>query len=328
MSLELDPLALNFENLLLSPLGALYFAGWRGYEATYSLGFKKPYEAKVPVICVGNLIVGGSGKSPTVLAMLRYLRQLGNPVIVGCSGYGSPGSREATIAPEGPLDPARWGDEPAMLRWLDPDIPLVIGRNRVFAAQLVEQKFPDHILLMDDGLQHKPLKKDLSILLDPPYVRNGMCLPAGPYREPRSNRSNFDLLLPGEQFDLVRESEGFYSPDLDKVEIPTNFAVQTITAIARAWRFQRSLEGLGVNVVAGTMRPDHDPLTDPNLFKSLDPKIPIACTAKDWVKIRQHPQQVAYQFYIVREKVLITPEDTFLQYLTQRLNEIRTAKES
>jgi tetraacyldisaccharide 4'-kinase len=328
MSLELDPYSLDLENLVLSPLGALYFVGWKGYEATYKLGFKKPYLSKVPVVCVGNLIVGGSGKSPTVLAMLGYLRRLGNPVIVGCSGYGSPASKDATIAPTGALDPAKWGDEPAMLRWLDPDVPLVIGRNRVLAAKLVEQEFPDHILLMDDGLQHKPLKKDLSILLDPPYVRNAMCLPSGPYREPRSNRSRFDLLLPGERFDLNRESLGFFSPELDSVNLPKEMAIQTITAIARAWRFQRALEGLGMHVIGGIMRRDHDPLTEPNLFSSLDPKIPIVCTAKDWVKLRQHPARTAYHFYILREKVTITPEDTFLQYLTERLNEIRTAKKS
>ncbi|MFX8929914.1 tetraacyldisaccharide 4'-kinase, partial [Acinetobacter baumannii] len=84
------------------------------------------------------------------------------------------------MAPDGPLDPAGWGDEPAMFRWLLPDVPLVVGRRRVLAAELVHQHFPKAVLVMDDGFQHLPVKKHIQILLDDPTPKNSRCLPAGP----------------------------------------------------------------------------------------------------------------------------------------------------
>ncbi|HVL40476.1 MAG TPA: tetraacyldisaccharide 4'-kinase, partial [Fimbriimonadaceae bacterium] len=196
---------------LLTPLSWLYTLGWQSYLGMYRLGLKRPQEPHRPVLCVGNLVVGGSGKSPLVLHLARLLRNLGQDVVVSASGYGSPRAAGASVAPDGPLDPAEWGDEPAMLRWLQPDLPIVVGRRRVLAAQLVARSWPGSVMLMDDGFQHLPLHKHLTLLLDPD-IPNSQTLPAGPYREPRVNRSRADLVLPG-AFRVQRRSLRFVDPE-------------------------------------------------------------------------------------------------------------------
>src|ERR1022692_4001728 len=103
--------------ILLTPASWLYAFGWEAYASTYRLGLKRPKEAHRPVICIGNLVVGGSGKTPATLAVAQLLLDMGEPIVLSVSGYGSPRSEAASIAPMGPLPAAKWGDEPAMVRW-------------------------------------------------------------------------------------------------------------------------------------------------------------------------------------------------------------------
>src|ERR1700740_2610619 len=162
--------------IFLAPISFLYALGWRSYLALYQLGLKKPSEPHKPVVCVGSLQVGGSGKTPLTLYLAALLRKLGYEVAIGCSGYGCPASEAAKIAPDGPLKASEWGDEPAMIRELLPEVPLIVGRRRVLAAKLCHASFPNSVLLMDDGFQHLPLQKHLSLLAMPPR-KNQRCLP-------------------------------------------------------------------------------------------------------------------------------------------------------
>src|SRR5579885_1414322 len=182
--------------IALTPLSWLYAAGWQGYLTIYRFGWKKAKAPHHPVVCIGNLKAGGTGKSPVTRYVADVLSSLQRQVVISCSGYGAPRSEAATLTPKGPLDAREWGDEAAMLRAFLPDTPLIVGRDRVEAAKICNKTHPDAVLLLDDGFQHLPLAKDLTILLDPP-AENGHCLPAGPYREPRRNRSRADLVLPG-----------------------------------------------------------------------------------------------------------------------------------
>ena len=97
----------------LWPLSVLYAFGWRAYRAVYDLGLKTAREPHRPIVCIGNLTVGGSGKTPVAIHVVELLRELGFEVAISCSGYGSPASQEATVAPEGNMSARDWGDEPA-----------------------------------------------------------------------------------------------------------------------------------------------------------------------------------------------------------------------
>lgn len=292
----------------LTPLSWLYAGGWQAYLLTYRLGLKQAQAPHRPVLCVGNLQAGGSGKSPLVRHLVEVLREMGQEVVVSCSGYGAPRAEAATLAPEGDMDAAEWGDEPAMLRMQIPDLPLVVGRRRVLAASLVHESHPNAVMLMDDGFQHLPLRKTLSIVLDPLDPPNRRCLPAGPYREPRQNRARADLVLPG-PFRVVEEG-----PTLDE-PWPREFAV--LCALGQPARFLASLPH---PPVLTRLLPDHDPLTEGNLFDGMDPALPVVVTAKDWVKLRARPDIAARRVLVARHAVRVELAAEFRAWLAERLD--------
>lgn len=273
----------------LTPASWLYGLGWRAYVACYRLGLKKPSRPHSPVICVGNLVVGGSGKTPVTVFLARHLISKGRRVVISASGYGSPASEAAAVAPEGLLDPAVWGDEPALLREELPDVPLIVGRRRVLAAELCHKHFPDAVMLMDDGLQHLPLGRDLNLVIDPPGS-NRRCLPAGPYREPKGSfaavRGRIVFIRSARA-----ERNGRAEPELTVTYSDLEFSgpkpakANVLCALGNPSGFVASVRDSGVELARVSCLPDHDPLTGP-VFEDMDPSIPVVVTLKDWVKLR------------------------------------------
>ena len=298
----------------LLPLSGLYAVGWEVYLATYRLGLKKAAHPHRRILCVGNLVSGGSGKSPVTLHVAQVLRELGHEVVISASGYGSPRAEAATLAPEGPLSAKEWGDEPAMIRWLLPDVPLVVGRRRVLAAELVAQHHPEAVMLMDDGFQHLPLRKDLSLILDDPNPRNRWCLPAGPYREGRWNRRRADAVLPG-RFQIETEPLRFLRPDGSEVSKPERMAA--LCALGQPERFFVALGGPEPAIAL----PDHDPMDAGTLLERLPRDRPTVVTAKDWVKLRERSDVGEREFLIARHAVRIEPATEFRAWLERRLDE-------
>jgi len=309
------PDRLDFRAVVLSPLAALYCLGWIAYESMYRFGIKKAKRPHPRVICIGNLVVGGMGKTPVTIEMAKILTELGHKVVISCSGYGAPRSREATLAPSGILDAREWGDEAAVMRSYLPDIDLVVGRNRVIAAEIAHKTAPDSILVLDDGYQHLPLAKNLVILLEAKKPANPLCLPAGPYRQPRSARSRADLVLPG-HFSLVRESvvDASLASEIEKGAI-----VQILTSIANPYAFLLQLENAGLKIGFVNAMKDHDPLDSRYLFDGFDPNLPIVVTMKDWVKLQNRTDLDQWQFRVVRESVAIAPRDEFIEWLQARI---------
>jgi len=312
----------RFVRALLTPLSWLYAAGWQTYLFGYRIGLKKPKAPHQPIICVGNLTTGGSGKTPTTLYIAGILKSLGREVVIGCSGYGSPHSEEASIAPSGSLDAKEWSDEAAMMRWLLPDVPLIVGRNRVRAAELCEENFPDAVLLMDDGFQHMPLKKDLTVVLDPP-TENKHCIPAGPYREPHRNLNRASLVLPG-SFAVHFEIADFLDRSGRQVELVGE--VNVLCALGNPHLFLNDLKQRGLGIRAYKLLPDHDPLQMGNLFDTFDLQLPIVVTAKDWVKLRSRADLDGRQILIARQTAKIEPEEEFKAWLSRKLHELSKEK--
>ncbi|MEZ0327744.1 MAG: tetraacyldisaccharide 4'-kinase, partial [Fimbriimonas sp.] len=295
----------------LLPLSALYSLGWQTYLGLYNLGLKRASEPHKPVIVVGNLSVGGSGKTPVTLCLAKLLLSMGRRVVIGCSGYGSPRSEAATLAPAGPLDPAEWGDEPAMIRWLLPEVPLVVGRRRVMAAELVHEAYPGSVLLMDDGFQHLPLKKHVSLLVEADEAVSQLCLPAGPNREPARNRRRADKViwtdvvgLRGCSPRVIRLPHRFVTPELVEVQLSRATA---LCALGQPRRFLGELKR-ELELVNPLVLPDHDPLTSGTLLQRLPPDLPVVVTAKDWVKLRHRADVGSRQFVIALQEVQIELE--------------------
>ena len=305
---------------VLTPASWLYALGWQSYLAIYRFGLKKAKKPHSPVVCVGNLVSGGSGKTPVTLHLVSVLRELGYEVAVSCSGYGSPASEAARVAPEGPLLASEWGDEAALFRWLLPDLPLIVGRRRVLAAQLCHERFPGALLLMDDGFQHLPLAKDFSLVLDPLRPVNTRCLPAGPYREPRGNRKRADLVLPGEF--RIEEEPGLLVDPAGEARQVDECAL--LCALGQPQKVVATLAAMGVRVAEQFLLPDHDPLTAGTLVAGLPKGRPVAVTVKDWVKLRERADVGERDFLILKHSVRIEPRNEFAAWLKRRLHGLQT----
>lgn len=303
--------------LALLPFSLLYGVGWRAYELWYRLGLKKPVHPHTPIVCIGNLQAGGMGKTPLTIAVARLLQAQGRHVVISASGYGAPHSVAAALAPDGPLRASEWGDEPALFREMLPDVPLIVGRRRVLAAEICARKFPDAVMLMDDGLQHKPLHRDVEILVDPDQVPNPFVLPAGPYREPRSNRNRFSLVLPRDY--AVTQHVELRDPHGNPRILTPGSPVQILLAIARPWRVEYTLEQMGLKVTGGRILEDHAQMNQRGLLESFDRSRPIIMTLKDWVKFREREGAELWNILILRHELAFEDSEGFSRRLGQML---------
>ncbi|MED5619036.1 tetraacyldisaccharide 4'-kinase [Ideonella sp. BN130291] len=168
--------------LALLPLTGVYAGVTRVRQGLYRLGALRSRKLPVPVVVVGNLIVGGAGKTPTVIALTRELAAAGWTPGVISRGYGR--SSDAIAPVDASSDPAEVGDEPLLIH-LRTGLPVTVGRDRVSAAAALLARHPDvDVIVSDDGLQHLRLERDLQVLVfDERGAGNGWLLPSGPLRE-------------------------------------------------------------------------------------------------------------------------------------------------
>jgi tetraacyldisaccharide 4'-kinase len=172
--------------LALAALG--YGAAMGVRSAGYSLGLIPARRLPCRVVCVGNLTVGGTGKTPTVVAVAERLRSAGRKVCVLLRGYGRAGTAPEIVSDGSDvlLDWQRAGDEAVLLSRLLPGVPVVVGGDRLKAGDLAIRRFGPDTLLLDDGFQHRRLQRDADLVLldgtDP--FGGGHLLPRGGLREP------------------------------------------------------------------------------------------------------------------------------------------------
>lgn len=302
---------------LLAPLSWLYAGGWRAYQAIYDLGLKRAKKPHDRILCVGSLLSGGAGKTPITLWLAQQLGP--DRVVLSANGYGGQKRLGAQMAPSGPLEASVWGDEPALLRWRLPETPLIVGRDRVAAAEIAAKDHPDRIMLMDDGFQHLPLEKDLSIVIDPEDLPNRFAIPAGGYREPWGpGRKRADIVLPGSGYRLVQEPPRLLAPSGGETAPPSDALL--LTAIARPWRVARIIEALGVNLIKGGLfLKDHDRMDQPGLLRGLPGEHPVIVTAKDWVKLREREDADPARFLILDHRVSVEPAEQFLRHVREAI---------
>jgi len=180
---------------LLSPLAAL--TGWhvRRRRAQYESGKRTVYRAPVPVVVVGNIYVGGTGKTPVVIATVQALRERGWTPGVVSRGYGTNVGPVPRVG-QGALNPADVGDEPALIAHAS-GAPVAVHPRRALAVQALLKQYPHtDVIVSDDGLQHLALARDVEIVVqDERGVGNARLLPAGPLREPVSRLNHVDVII-------------------------------------------------------------------------------------------------------------------------------------
>lgn len=177
----------------LLPLAWLFGALSALRRAAYARGWLRRERLPVPVVVVGNLIVGGAGKTPLTLHLVEALRRAGKHPGIISRGYGGQGE---VLGVSAASDPQRVGDEPVLLAARS-GVPVFVGRRRAEAGRALLAAHPEiDVLVCDDGLQHYALARDVEVVVsDRRGLGNGRLLPAGPLREPRSRLDTVDALV-------------------------------------------------------------------------------------------------------------------------------------
>jgi len=276
---------------LLWPISLVFGAIIAIRRCLFKVGVFEQTRLPVPVIVVGNIYVGGTGKTPLVIWLSRQLREQGFVPGVISRGYGGDASRVVEINAQ--MSPDDIGDEPLLILQRA-GVPLVVGRNRVSAARALLNAHPEvNVIISDDGLQHYALDRDIEILLfDDRGIGNGWLLPAGPLRESVTRRFDFRVLngleSVGENsfsMQLVgQHAEQLINRANTKAlkELPENLSIAAAAGIGNPERFFTMLKQLGVNVQEHIALPDHFDYSS-NPFESLKVDI-ILITEKDAVK--------------------------------------------
>jgi tetraacyldisaccharide 4'-kinase len=278
-------------SLLLFPLSLVFRAAVALRRALYRARILTTERLGVPVIVVGNLTAGGTGKTPLVLGLVGELRRRGRSPGIVSRGYGAAGGAPRAVRPGD--DPAVAGDEPVLLAERS-GAPVWIGADRPAAARALLAAHPAcDVIVCDDGLQHYRLARDFEIAVqDERGFGNGFLMPAGPLREPRGRRVdarvvNSDSARAADAFRMRLVPGGLYRVvDGAAVSVAAlaGKRLHAVAAIGDPGRFFRTLEAIG-------LRPTRHPFPDHHRYAPAELDFAdcdyVLMTEKDAVKCRR-----------------------------------------
>ena len=292
----------------------------------YRSGLLKTRRLKTLVISIGNLTVGGTGKTPLVIAMAEYLCRMGLKVGVLSRGYKGQRKEDLQWVSDGKEllgRPLEVGEEPYLIAWRLKEVPVVVGRDRYRAGQYLLERFNLDVILLDDGFQHLGLHRDIDLLVidgtlpfGPPRAR-GRLLPRGILREPLGGmrRASAILVSRMEQSDqwseITRQIRGYHpqvpvfqvffrptgligvaSSEVRDVTFLKGQAVLAFSGIGHPPSFRFFLESLGAKVVREVIFEDHHIYTREDIKKLFqtarqESVDALVTTEKDGVKVRE-----------------------------------------
>jgi tetraacyldisaccharide 4'-kinase len=253
----------------VNPLATLYGAVVGTRNGLYDRGKLRIRKLRGPVVSIGNLTVGGSGKTPFLIALGELLQQRGIAFDVLSRGYGRATRGVALVDLRGSA--REFGDEPLLIaRKLG--VPVIVGEDRYQAGQFAEQKFGAQLHLLDDGFQHRRLARDFDIVLITPSDAQDTLLPAGRLREPLSSLSRADAVvltndaipdgLPLGNQQVWRASREIIAPKL-------NHACFAFCGVARPGNFFADLASAGLTLAGTKSFADHHAYTKADVRKLL-----------------------------------------------------------
>ncbi|WP_025820594.1 tetraacyldisaccharide 4'-kinase [Shewanella marina] len=281
---------------LLWPLSWLFIVITALRKCLFACGLKPSVHLAAPVIIVGNITVGGSGKTPTVIYLIELLRQHGYRPGVISRGYGVKIDGVKAVLPGATATEV--GDEPAMIV-ARTGVPMVVGADRIAAGEQLLQQFEVDVIISDDGLQHYRLARDIELVVIDGERRlgNGMRLPAGPLREAKTRLNGVDGIIvnggraQANEYEMSLAPSGFHNvsqPDLKADhEITRGVAM---AGIGNPQRFFNSLTELKIELTAQYSFDDHHNYEAAELTELAQGQ-PLLMTEKDAVKCREFATQ-------------------------------------
>jgi tetraacyldisaccharide 4'-kinase len=326
----------SWKSHLLRPLAALY-----GAVAARRLR-RQGLDAGIPVLCVGNYHVGGAGKTPTVLALARILRVLGETPVVLSRGHG--GRLRGPVM----VDPARHrasdiGDEPLMM---SQEVPVAVARNRVDGVALAKSQRAS-VILMDDGFQNPSVAKDASLIVidSERGLGNGRVLPAGPLRAPlKPQLARTDALVVVGDGGASAEVAGAVAarggkvfaarltPDETSLAALKGKRLLAFAGIGDPARFFRTLRGCGLEVARERAFADHHVFSESDLdalqADARADQLTLVTTEKDLARLRGGAEPPAFGSEIAAFAVTLDFADAarVRKFLADRLFQARETK--
>ena len=323
----------------------LYF--WR---LGYLLKIRKPVQCKVPVISVGNITIGGTGKTPLISKILDLCQEANVKASVLTRGYKADNGGELIVLDQHhqPADGANsCGDEPWLLSKRHREVSIYISPRRVVAARIAERE--SQILLLDDGMQHLQLSRELNLVLIDSLagVGNGQLLPLGPLREPLSCLKRADIIIYTKT--NLKSSQGIrrkitpYLPphtlEFDSQYLPSHLISAKdgrslslselddkrcllFSGIGNPSGFAEVVKGAGGSIVDHLILDDHQIFDDKclnklELFMLSHPAEYVICTEKDWVKLEEDRTKLPDFFYL---EMVVVNDRELDEYLYNFLN--------
>ena len=277
----------------MNPLATIYGSVVGARNALYHRGLLRAHRLAGPVVSVGNLSTGGSGKTPFVILLGELLKSRGIKFDVLSRGYGRTTRGPLAVDPDG--SPHDFGDEPLLIaRRLQ--IPVFVGEDRTEAGRLAENKFGPQLHLLDDGFQHRALARDFDIVLVTPHDTEDRLLPAGRLREPLRSLQRADavVLASGaapEMFPL----QGKLVWRVHRTILPQHVPPLPVVfcGIARPQNFVQQLRAAHIEPAAEAFYRDHHPYTEKDISELLQLKQQseaggFLTTEKDAINLGNH----------------------------------------
>ena len=315
----------------LLPLAWLYGAGVALRNAYYDR--VEPKKLPVPVVSVGNLSVGGSGKTPLVAALARRLASRGVPVAVVSRGYGREGSEPFVLVSDGRrvlVDARVGGDEPVELAEGIDGLAVAVGPDRYEVGRRLIEELGPRLIVLDDGFQHRRLARDLDLVCLACGEQEHALLPAGRLREPVAALKRADAVVltefregceppAGLDVPVLRGSTGvvgFSSLRGDGERLPAGaFRDEPVGVMAAVARPERVRGGLEARVVSLETRRDHHLWTAGELERAAERAAAagakaLLTTGKDAVKLRAHAGASVLPLYRIDIEATIEDEET------------------
>jgi tetraacyldisaccharide 4'-kinase len=339
---------LGFWSLPLAFFSIPYGLGSRFRKWSYDVGIFEKKSLPGLVISIGNLTVGGTGKTPAVAMLARWALGSGHRAAILSRGYGGKYSEKVLEVSDGnsiKAAPMDTGDEPYLLAKRLSGVPIIISKNRYHAGLFAHEKFGCNFFILDDGFQHMALKRDLDIVLidaENPFG-NGHLLPWGPLREPVSQLARADAFIitrvsqhGSGAMDFVMKKFSsipiFYSdhrpskivfPHSNRAHNPefiNGKPVLAFAGIARPELFKDTLAGLGADVVYFRAFRDHYPFRPEDIQALIQIKKRVGAqyiltTEKDWVRISPLKMIFPEIAYLAIEFVVLPDQDGFFKII-------------
>jgi tetraacyldisaccharide 4'-kinase len=331
--------------LPLLPAAWAYGAGARLHRGLYRSGLCREQRLSCRVVSVGNLVVGGAGKTPAAAWIAQQLRRRGHKVVLASRGYGRRGSERVRVVSDGRFVHGRAetaGDEPMVLAAHAPGVPVLVGRDRTLVGWRALAAFGADVLVLDDGFQHHRLHRDVDIVVFDGALGfgNRHCLPRGPLREPlralrraqavgvvdgplaEEDATLLERLAPGAFRFTARRRPAALRPlaggDRQDPAQLRGRELGMLCGLARPVCLRATLEALGARVVAERSFPDHHRYRRADLAGLADRAPLWITTEKDAVKITPSWSGAA-DLRVLSIDLAVDEPDAFVDWLEAQL---------